>query len=375
MQPLEGIRVVSIEQAVAAPLCSKRLLLAGAEVFKVERPEGDFARFYDSAIAGESSYFVWLNGGKKSVVFDLREADDVRLLEQLISRSDVLVQNLKPGALGKLGLGLAELHARYPHLISVSISGFHPDGPGAQRKAYDLLMQAEAGLASITGSMEAPGRVGVSIVDIATGMFAYEAVLEAILVRQHSGTGERINVALFDAVAQYMSVPYLLTRYGGGPPGRVGLAHPGICPYGVFESADQVAFVLSVQNEAEWQRLCQIGGSLHTLAQDKRCADNETRVAHRAFVDATLQVYFASTQYADLAAQLDVADVAFAPVNGVPELVNHADLRTTRVAVNSASIELPVVPGRAINAAADSDLEMPDIGTHTEEVLQWLRDG
>ncbi|MCR9258416.1 MAG: CoA transferase [Pseudomonadaceae bacterium] len=375
MQPLEGVRVVSIEQAVAAPLCSKRLLLAGAEVFKVERPEGDFARFYDTAVAGESSYFVWLNGGKKSVVFDLREAEDVRLLEKLISRCDVLVQNLKPGALEKLGLGLTELHARYPHLISVSISGFHPDGPGAQRKAYDLLMQAEAGLASITGSMEAPGRVGVSIVDIATGMFAYEAVLEAVLLRHHSGTGERISVALFDAVAQYMSVPYLLTRYGGGPPARVGLAHPGICPYGVFESADQIAFVLSVQNEAEWQRLCQIDGSLHTLAQDKRCADNETRVAHRAFVDATLQVHFASTRYVDLAARLDAADVAFAPVNGVPELVNHADLRTTRVAVNSASIELPVVPGRAINAAADSDLEMPDIGAHTEEVLQWLRDG
>ncbi len=374
MQPLEGIKVVSIEQAVAAPLCSKRLLLAGAEVFKVERPEGDFARFYDSAVAGESTYFVWLNGGKKSVVFDLREADDVTLLEELISRSDVLVQNLKPGALEKLGLGLADLHARYPQLISVSISGFHPDGPGAQRKAYDLLLQAEAGLASITGSAEAPGRVGVSVVDIATGMFAYEAVLEAVLLRQHSGTGERIRVALFDAVAQYMSVPYLLTRYGAGPPGRVGLAHPGICPYGVFESADHVAFVLSVQNEAEWQRLCQIDASLHTLSQDQRCTDNETRVAHRAFVDARLQVYFASTSYVNLATSLDAADVAFAPVNGVPELVNHADLRTGSVNVHGTNIELPLMPGRAANSAATSHLEIPKIGAHTREVMEWLRD-
>ncbi|XOV81960.1 MAG: CaiB/BaiF CoA transferase family protein [bacterium] len=372
MQPLEGIKVVSLEQAVAAPLCSKRLLLAGAEVFKIERPEGDFARFYDAAVAGESTYFVWLNGGKKSVVFDLRAADERALLQTLIRRCDVLVQNLKPGALEKLGLGLEALHAADPQLISVSITGFHPDGPGARRKAYDLLMQAEAGLASITGSPDAPGRVGVSIVDMTAGMFAYEAVLEALLVRRVSGVGERINVSLFDAVAQCMSVPYLLARYGGGPPGRVGLAHPGICPYGVFRSADQIAFVLSVQNEAEWQRLCQLDLSLHALARDSRCKNNETRVVHRTFVDATLQAYFADTTYAALASRLDAADVAFAPLHNVSEFAEHADLRTISMPVHGERIDLPVVPGRASNAAAGDHL-LPEIGEHTADVVKWLR--
>ena len=372
MQPLEGIKVVSIEQAVAAPLCSKRLLLAGAEVFKIERPEGDFARFYDSAVAGESAYFVWLNGGKKSVVFDLREEDQRDLLEKLIGRCDVLVQNLKPGAMDKLGLGLETLHSRFPQLISVSITGFHPDGPGAGRKAYDLLMQAEAGLAAITGSPEAPGRVGVSVVDIATGMFAYEAVLEALLLRRTSNTGERINVSLFDAVAQWMSVPYLLNRYGGVAPGRVGLAHPGICPYGVFVSADQVAFVLSVQNEPEWRRLCNVVSALRGLLSDARCVDNETRVMHRTFVDSALQSCFGSCSYVEVAAQLDAADVAFAPVNGVAEFAAHADLRTINVDVAGVCIEMPAVPGRAANLGADHDLKIPQIGEHTAGVLAWL---
>ena len=226
---------------------------AGAEVVKIERPEGDFARFYDSAVVGESTYFVWLNAGKKSVVLDLRSDRDLAALKKLIRSADVLVQNLKPGALVKLGVDLAEVHEQRPEFISVSISGFSPDGPGHQRKAYDLLMQAESGLADITGSPHAPGRVGVSIVDIATGMFAYEAVLGALIQRGTTGVGAAVAVSLFDAVAEMLAVPYLLQRYGGGAPQRVGLAHPGICPYGVFVSADEQRFVLSVQNSNNLQ--------------------------------------------------------------------------------------------------------------------------
>lgn len=374
MQPLEGIKVVSIEQAVAAPLCSKRLMLAGAEVFKIERPEGDFARFYDSAVAGESAYFVWLNTGKKSVVFDLREASELALLKKLISRCDVLVQNLKPGVMDKLGLNLEQLHLQHPRLVSVSISGFHPDGPGAARKAYDLLMQAEAGLASITGSAEAPGRVGVSLVDIATGMFAYEAILEALLVRYRSGVGEQMHVSLFDAAAQWMSVPYLLSQYGGAAPQRIGLAHPGICPYGVFIAADGTNFVLSIQNEAEWQRLCEVGVELPFLFQDERCKNNETRVANRSFVDTTLTNHFATHKFVEIEARLNAADLAFAPVNSVADLAGHDDLRTVEVKLEGARVSLPVMPGRIANVQAENGSKVPVLGEHTRSVIAWLND-
>lgn len=371
MYPLQGIRVVSLEQAVAAPLCSRRLVLAGAEVYKIERPEGDFARHYDTAVAGQSAYFVWLNAGKKSVALDLTDAEDLVTLRALIARADVLIQNLKPGALAKLGLDLNALHAEHPELISVSISGFHPDGPGARRKAYDLLMQAESGLAGITGSPHAPGRVGVSVVDLATGMFAYEAILEALLARAQSGRGEHIDVALFDAVAEWMAVPYLLARYAGAAPARVGLAHPGICPYGVFSSQDGVDFVLSIQNEGEWRRLCSIALNAEELLADPRCVDNETRVANREFVDGTLQTQFAARPYAELNKALDAADLAFAPVNEVEDLQHHPDFHTESVDVTGQTIHLPKVPGRD----KTSHHHVPALGEHTEQVRAWLADG
>ena len=368
MQPLDNIKVVSLEQAVAAPLCSRRMVLAGAEVFKIERPEGDFARHYDSTIAGQSAYFVWLNGGKKSVVLDLRVEQDIALLRRLIKRCDVLVQNLKPGAMAKLGLDLAQLHAEQPRLISVSISGFHPSGPGAQRKAYDLLMQAESGLADITGSRHAPGRVGVSVVDLATGMFAYEAILEALLVRAQTGQGEKIDVALFDAVAEWMTVPYLLSKYGPAAPARIGLAHPGICPYGVFRAADEVEFVLSIQNEAEWQRLCQQALADQALLDDPRCSDNEARVANREFVDTRLQDFFRQLPYSQLSERLNAADLAFAPLNRVRDLQNHPDFRTEPSWVGETEIEMPIVPGRH----KTSGHRLPALGQHTAEIRRWL---
>lgn len=366
--PLHNIRVVSLEQAVAAPLCARRMVLAGAEVFKIERPEGDFARYYDSAVAGQSAYFVWLNAGKKSVVLDLSSRKDLAVLTKLVSRCDVLIQNLKPGALAKLGLDLDVLHASLPKLISVSIAGFNPLGPGAERKAYDLLMQAESGLADITGSAHAPGRVGVSLVDLATGMFAYEAILEALIMRGQTGRGEKLNVALFDAVAEWMTVPYLLEKYAGAAPQRVGLAHPGICPYGVFHSVDEFKFVLAVQNEGEWRRLCTHALDDETLLADARCINNEARVNNREFVDGRLQQLFGAQSYESLKAKLDRADIAFAPVNQVRDLRRHPDFHTDTVAVNGETIELPVVPGRDKTAGHN----VPALGANTAEVMRWL---
>ena len=367
---LEQVNVVTLEQAVAAPLCTSRLAQAGAEVIKIERPEGDFARYYDSAVAGESAYFVWLNAGKKSVVLDLRTDQGLSALNQLIERADVLVQNLKPGALAKLGVDLSAVHEMRPEFISVSISGFSPDGPGHDRKAYDLLMQAESGLADITGSPHAPGRVGVSIVDIATGMFAYEAVLGALIKRGNSGEGAAIAVSLFDAAAEMLAVPYLLQRYGGSAPQRVGLAHPGICPYGVFVSADQQRFVLSVQNEREWQQLCRVGLQKLELMDDSRCADNESRVDHREFVDGIVQEVFSELSYCEVSKRLTAADVAFAPLNPVAALTDHGDFHTENIQVQGQNVELPRVPG--LPRAANFSPQVPKLGADTEAVLQCL---
>lgn len=365
---LSNVQVVSLEQAAAAPLCTRRLVLAGAEVIKIERPEGDFARDYDSAVFGESSYFVWLNAGKKSVVLDLALPTDLAQMRALIRSSDVLVQNLKPGVMSKLGLDLADLHETHPALISVSISGFAPQGPGAPRKAYDLLMQAESGLADITGSHHEAGRVGVSIVDAATGMYAYEAILEALLARAQSGQGERINVALFDAVADLLTVPYLLERYGSAAPERVGLAHPGICPYGVFVSRDGVRFVLSIQNEREWQRLCEIGLLDGSLLQDRRCTSNELRVANRDFVDGWVQQQFSAEDFAQLSQRLTLADLAYAAVNPLAALKNHDDFHVMSVQVGEETVALPVVPG----LEKPQNLRLPRLGEHTFEVLNRL---
>ncbi len=365
--PLSGTRVVAMEQAVAAPLCSRRLALAGAEVIKIERPEGDFARHYDQAVAGQSAYFVWLNAGKKSVVLDLREVQDVKRARQLILSADVFVQNLKPGALARLGLAIDDLHKAHPRLVSVSIAGFHPSGPGAQRKAYDLLMQAESGLADITGSEHAPGRVGVSLVDLSTGMFAYEAVLEALLVREQTGQGEALHVALFDSIAEWMAVPYLLEQHTGTAPGRVGLAHPGICPYGVFTSADDVSFVLSIQNEREWQQLC-VCVRREDLLTDERCRNNPTRVSHRAFVDGEFASTFTRLPYTQISDDLNQADVAFAPVNPVANLARHPDFGTHQIQVGGQTVSLPRMPGREI----PESLSVPELGAHTDEVLAGL---
>jgi itaconate CoA-transferase len=249
MRPLEGLLVVALEQAVAAPYCSSRLADAGARVIKIERPEGDFARGYDASVGGLSSYFVWLNRGKQSLVADIKNPDDSALLHRLLAKADVFIQNLAPGAAERAGFGSEDLRRLYPRLITVDVSGYGAGHSYTEMKAYDLLVQAESGLASITGHPAGPGRVGVSVCDIACGMAAHAAVLEALIARGITGEGSRLEVSLFDGMADWMNVPLLYFEGTGKAVERVGLAHPSICPYGAFETADGKLVLISIQNE------------------------------------------------------------------------------------------------------------------------------
>ena len=363
----EGIKVVALEQAVAAPLCTRRLAQKGAEVIKIEREAGDFARHYDSAVKGQSAYFVWLNAGKKSVVLDLGIESDRAALGSMVGSADILVQNLKPGALEKLGFDIEDWHKVNPRLISCSISGFAPDGPGFSRKAYDLLIQAESGLASITGGPDMPGRVGVSIVDIATGMFAYEAILESLIRRSSSGFGEKIDISLFDSISELLTVPYLLDRYGGAGPKRVGLAHPGIAPYGVFHCKDLKKVLIGVQNEREWQKLVTVVLEIPELAVDARFMSNELRVANRDELNQIIEEKFSALSFIEISRSLEKADIAFAPVNELSGLRDHPDLHLMQVLIGEDIVDLPRVPGTV--GTDQRDQEVPYLGQHTREIL------
>src|SRR5262244_1273519 len=325
-QPLSGLLVVSLEQAVAAPMCTCRLADAGARVIKVERPEGDFARGYDALVHGESAYFVWLNRGKESVSVDLNLSADKALMEAMIARADVFVQNLKPGAMGKLGFPIARLRRDHPRLIVCSISGFGESGPYAQRKAYDLLIQAESGLASVTGGPEAPARVGVSVVDVAAGMNAYESILEALLTRARTGEGAALSISMFDAMADWMTVP-LLQHEGGKTPQRIGLAHPSISPYGVFKSKDGADILISIQSDREWVILARDVMGDAVLAADPDFATNVERVKRREQTDGRVQASFGSMSVDDLSAKLAKADIAFARVSDPALLAQHPHLK------------------------------------------------
>ena len=301
--PLEGLLVVALEQAVAAPMCTCRLVDAGARVIKIERPEGDFARGYDSVVHGESAYFVWLNRGKESVVLDLAKVADKALFAAMIAKADVLVQNLKPGAIEKLGFPIPHLRREHPRLIVCSVSGYGEDGPYAARKAYDMLIQAESGLASVTGGPEAPSRVGVSVCDIAAGMNAYEAILEALIARGSSGVGTEISISMFDAMADWMTVP-LLQFEGGMPPKRMGLAHTSISPYGAFRTKDGVDILISIQNDREWRVLAERVMGDAKLAVDPNFATNLERVKRRAETDGRVAKVFGAMDADPLIANL-----------------------------------------------------------------------
>jgi itaconate CoA-transferase len=360
MLPLEGIRVIAVEQAVAAPFCSSRLADAGAEVIKVERPEGDFARAYDAAARGQSSYFVWLNRGKQSVVIDLATREGRASLEEFIASADVLLQNLKPGSMDKLGFARERLRKQYPKLICCTITGYGDDGPYAHRKAYDLLIQAESGLASITGGPDGASRVGMSIVDVATGATAHAAILEALLARSRTGMGADIRISMFDVMADWLTVP-LLNSEAGNPPQRMGLAHPSIAPYGVFRSRDGKDILISIQSEREWKKLCAEVLGRPELPDDPRLANMVERVRHRALTDKTVGDIFATMTRSELLNKLAGADIAFAEVNSMADLAQHPHLRRIDVDTPNGMLSYPA-PAPIFVAEAREYGPVPDIG-------------
>jgi itaconate CoA-transferase len=362
--PLSGLLVVALEQAVAAPMCSCRLADAGARVIKIERPEGDFARGYDDLVHGECSYFVWLNRGKESVVLDLGKAADKALLDAMLARADVFVQNLKPGAVEKLGLPIAGLRREHPRLICCSISGFGDSGPYAKRKAYDMLIQAESGLASITGTTE-PARVGVSVVDIASGLNAYEAILEALIARGRTGRGAELSISMFDAMADWMTVP-LLQEEAGFPPQRMGLAHTSISPYGAFCSRDGVAILISIQSDREWRVLAERVLGDKKLAADPDFATNVERVKRRAQTDGRVSAVFGVLDADALERKLAAADIAYARVNSPAELGRHPHLRRITVGTPSGPVSYPAPAEQ--RAATRHYRPVPALGEHTERV-------
>ena len=349
---LQGLLVVSVEQAVAAPYCACKLADAGARVIKVERPEGDFARNYDRAARGESAYFVWLNRGKESIALDLKDSDDLALLRRMISAADVFIQNLAPGAAARLGIGSEVLRAADPRLITLDISGYGEERPYRDMKAYDLLIQAETGLAAITGHPAGPGRVGVSVCDIAAGMYGYMAVLEALLERAQSGGGKAIQVSLFDALADWMTVPLLHQVYGGRAPGRVGLNHPSIAPYGAYAAADGEV-VVSIQNEREWLRFCSQVLQRPHLAVDPRFADPSARVANRAALDAEIAAVWERLKRAEVVARLESAQIAYGRVNSLADLAAHSQLRRAPVDTPAGELELVAPPARLVGEAVE----------------------
>lgn len=372
--PLEGILVVALEQAVAAPFCSSRLADAGARVIKLERPEGDFARGYDDVAHGEASYFVWLNRGKESVLADLSKPEDRALFEALIAKADVFIQNLKPGSLPKLGYGVETLRQKHPRLVTCSITGYGDEGEMASRKAYDLLIQAESGLASITGGPSEAARVGISIVDISTGATACQAILEALFRRERTGEGADIRLSMFDTIVDWMTVPFVHAAYGRAP-GRIGLAHPSISPYGVFHTRDGKPILISIQNEREWVALCDKVLEDPVFARDPKFNSNVVRVQNRPETDARVQAAFARFDKADLAQRLAAADIAFASVNEMADLLAHPHLRTQPTPTSTGPVDIPA-PGPIFVGEPRSFGPVPALGQHDQAVRrEFLGEG
>jgi itaconate CoA-transferase len=376
MRPLDGITVVGLEQAVAAPFATRQLADLGARVIKIERPgAGDFARGYDEAVHGTSSYFAWLNRSKESLSLDVKDPAGRAVLDELLAGADVFVQNLGPGATDRMGLGAAALAERYPRLVVCDITGFGADGPWAGRKAYDLLVQAEAGLMAVTGTPGEQVRVGVSVADIAAGMYAFSGILTALLTRATSGRAPAVSVSLFEALAEWMGAPAYYTAYGGTSPPRTGGAHATIAPYGPYPTVDGDVLIVAVQNDREWRRLC--ADVLHDpeLADDSRFARNSARVAHRVELDELLVPRLAALETGEAVALLDAAGIANARVNTVAEFLDHPVLagrdRWREVGSPGGPIRalLPPVGLTGVEARMDP---IPAVGEHTDAILRAL---
>ena len=373
--PLAGVTVITLEQAVAAPFATRQLADLGARIIKIERPDaGDFARGYDTSVKGLSAHFVWLNRSKESLTLDLKHPIAADILGRLLSRADVFVQNLAPGAADRLGLSAEALRARDPRLIVCNISGYGPDGPYAAKKAYDLLVQSEAGVVSITGTEEAPSRVGISIADIAAGMYAYSAVLTALIRRHASGCGSTVDLSLFDALVEWMGFPLYHTAYTGEELRRSGSNHLSIAPYGPFRAADGHIF-LAIQNTREWVRFCSEVLGRPEMYDDERFRTNEQRVKHRDALRAVIEAVFAPLAVDEVAARLDRAQIACARMNSVREVLEHPQLtargRWTEVGSQAGPLRA-VKPPVTIDGVEPVMGDVPALGQHTGAILEEL---
>lgn len=367
MKPLEGCLVVAIEQAVAAPLCTARLAEAGARVIKIERADGDFARGYDTAAKGESSYFIWINQGKESAVLNFKEPEDAALLEAMIAKADVVIQNLAPGALTRAGFGSARLRKDYPGLITCDISGYGESEVMAGMKGYDLLVQAESGLVGISGGPGEVGRIGVSVCDVGTGMTAHAAILEALYRKARTGEGAALKLSLFDMAAEWMTVPLIHSDFGAGAPTRQGLRHPSIAPYGAYRTRDGIDTLVSIQNEREWHRLCSQVFKRPEMATDARYENNSLRVTNRDAMDADILAVVGELTAEEFRDRLLEADIAFAGVNSVEQLSAHRALRRRSVATcEGTRLDLPAPPVQWVEDPVTEAPGTPGIGAHTE---------
>ena len=372
--PLEGITVISLEQAVAAPFATRHLADLGARVIKVERDTGDFARGYDTKVHGMASYFVWLNRSKESIVLDLKSDDGVAVLRKLVSRADVLVQNLAPGAIERLGLGPDDALALNPRLIHASISGYGRGGSYETKKAYDLLIQCEAGLLSVTGTPDSPAKVGVSIADVSAGMYTYSGILTALLQRVSTGRGDVLEISMLEALGEWMSQPYFYAEYGGSPPIRSGAQHASIAPYGPFSTADGSVF-LGIQNEREWAVFCSDVLGQAELAQDLRFAANALRVANRPVLHEAINGVLSRLPSAEVLARLDAAGIANAQLRTMHEFSAHPQLTDRN---RWRDVDSPVGPLRSLIppvTSREADVRMgpvPEIGEHTDKILAEL---
>jgi crotonobetainyl-CoA:carnitine CoA-transferase CaiB-like acyl-CoA transferase len=366
---LSGLLAVSVEQAVAAPYASGRLADAGARVIKVERPEGDFARRYDAYVNGESAYFVWLNRGKESVCLDLKSEDDRALLGAMVDRADVFIQNLAPGAADRLGFAPDELRKRNSRLITCSISGYGDEGPYRDLKAYDLLVQAETGLSTVTGNAHGMARVGVSVCDIAAGMTAFQGILQALIGRGRTGQGRHVAVSLYHALADWMNVPYLQYAYSGHTPARSGLNHPTIAPYGDYVCGDGKAVLFSIQNETEWRMLCRDVLGDAALAEDPRFATNPLRVANRPALDAVIDAVFTAAPRGAIIERLEKARIAYGRVSTLEDLKLHPQNRIVEIETPAGPVRL-LAPGMIFDGELPSLGPVPGIGEHTEAIRE-----
>ena len=374
-RPLDGITVVSLEHAIAAPFCTRQLADLGARVIKVERPEGDFARRYDTRVAGLSSHFVWVNRSKESLALDLKSDAAQVVMDRLLATADVFVQNLAPGAAARLGLSARELQARFPRLIVCDISGYGNDGPYRDRKAYDLLIQSEAGFVSVTGTPDEVVKAGASVADIAAGMYAYSSILSALLLRAKTGEGSHIDVSMLEALTEWMGYPLYYSYDGAPPPPRMGASHSTIYPYGPFTASNGRVVMLGLQNEREWAAFCEHVMDDAALATDERFCTNARRSDRRAELGALIDARLGAMTGAQLRERLDRAQIANGDVNTMNDVWQHPQLqaRGRWTTVGSPAGPLPAFKPPGINASFDYRMgPIPAVGEHTQAILQEL---